>query len=286
MRYSLISVILLGFFISCSKEDDSIPSDQIERQGIFTTQVENGSIEGELFLPDGNGPFPTMIIVPGSGEETKAGLTNFVSLFNSFGYGLYIYDKRGLGNSTGSYPIEIPENPLEFLSARADDVISIVELLKTHGLIDTNKIGLFGSSQGTWVNTIAYDKIGKDIGLMVMASGGATSTGIEQHYENLIEQSNYSIEDANEALNEYDGPLGYDPKPTLTETDVPTLFILGGKDQSHPTLYDKALIEGMQKSKFTIHFYENADHDLLDIDTQAYPSMLLQNLENWLNDNK
>lgn len=271
--------------LSCSSQDDDTVISTITGEGIFTTQVSNGAIEGELFLPDGEGPFPILIVVPGSGNDTRESLSTFAPLFNSFGYGLYIYDKRGIGGSTGTYPTETIENPIDFLSARADDVISIINLLKNHESINTDKIGLFGSSQGTWVSTIAYDRMGDNIGMIIMSSGGVTSTGAEYYYEDLIENSNMAIEDANQEIFNYDGLLGYDPKQTILEMDIPTLFIYGGKDESHPTLYDKEIVEGMQKANFEIHFYENADHSLLDVDTQAYPENLFQNLNLWLNSN-
>lgn len=287
MKQIKLTLLIFSLIItSCNSQDDDNNISSISGEGVFTSQSGNATIEGELFLPEGQGPFPTLIIVPGSGNDTRESLESFVPLINSFGYGLYIYDKRGLGGSTGVYPIETLENPNDFLSARADDIISIVSLLKTHTDIKPNKIGLFGSSQGTWVNTIAYEKISNDISLMVMSSGGVTSTGAEQYYEDLIENSNLSIIEANQMMNSYTGALGYNPKPTLDTTTIPTLFIYGGKDDSHPTLYDKDIVESMQKSNFTIHFYENANHELLDIDTQSYPNNLFQQLGVWLNLNK
>lgn len=280
MKYqNLIFLAIVLFFISCT--DDNNPN-LISGEGIFTTQSDDATIEGELFLPDAQGPFPVLIIVPGSGNDTREFSAAFAPIITSFGYGLYVYDKRGLGGSTGSYPAESFDNPFEFLSARADDVIGIIDFLQKHVDIKTDKIGLFGSSQGTWVSTITYDKKSQDIGLMIMLSGGVTSTKAEQHYEDLIEISNLSIVDANQAIHEYMGDLGYDPKPTISNMDLPTLFIYGGKDDSHPTLYDKEIVETLNRTNFTIHFYENATHDLEEVGTNNLTSDLLTNLGAWL----
>ncbi|AXT20433.1 hypothetical protein D7030_04745 [Flavobacteriaceae bacterium AU392] len=279
-QIKLIIILFLVVISSSYSQNKNVKS--ISRDGVFTTQVKNVTIEGQLFLPEGEGAFPVLIVVSGSDNSTREGLKSFAQFFNSFGYGLYIYDKRGIGGSTGTYPLETLENPNDFLSARADDIISIVNLLKTHTKIKTSKIGLFGSSQGTWVSTIVYDKISDDIGLLIMSSGGVTSTRAEQYYEDLIEKSELSITDANQKIYDYKGDLGYNPKPTLEKTIIPTLFIYGDKDDSHPTHYDKDIVEGMKKSNFTIHFYENANHNLLDVNTQSFPKSLFPQLSNWL----
>ncbi|MEP4094398.1 prolyl oligopeptidase family serine peptidase [Reichenbachiella sp.] len=275
--FKRLGIAMAMAIVSCDSTDSTL----ISGEGVFTTDAGNAIIEGELFLPAGDGPFPVLIVVPGSGDETREAAEPFAPIFNAYGYGLFIYDKRGLGGSTGSYPLETLENPFDFLSTRVDDVISIVNLLKTHIAVDMDHIGLFGSSQGTWVNTMVYSQIGNDIGMMIMASGGAASTRVEQYYEVLIGDE-VSLADANQKLFDYDGDLGYDPKPVLEKMEEPVLFIFGGKDDSHPTLYDKQVVETMQKTNFTIHFYENADHSLIDVETGSIPDDLFAEVDGWL----
>lgn len=277
LTYTLIMIPFL--ILGCGSDEEQMKSGE----GVFLTTAGNANIEGELFLPDGEGPFTVLIIVPGSGNETRESLKPFVPVLNAEGYGVYTYDKRGLGGSTGSYPVETIENPLDFLNARADDVISIIDLLKTHTDVKSDGIGLFSSSQGTWVSTLVYDQNPSDIGLMLMSSGGATATRVEHYYEELIAKG-HSIADANQKLLEYADDMGYNPLPTLRKTNIPTLFIFGGKDDSHPTQYDKQLVEQLQKPNFTIHYYENADHSLIDSETNALPGDLFNRLGDWLQD--
>lgn len=284
MKYIKLNLIVaLLAFNSCSDDKNS---DMISGEGIFMTQSGEASIEGELSLPDGDGPFPVLIIVPGSGNTTRDDSEPFVKQINAFGYAVYSYDKRGIGGSTGSYPIETESNPFDFLSARGEDLVGIIDLLKKNIDIDDNKIGLFGSSQGTWVNCIIYNQVMNDLSLILMASGGATSTGVERYYEELLEALDISIEEANEMLFDFDDDLGFDPAPILEGINIPVLFIFGGKDDSHPTLYDKEILENMQKSNFTIQFYPNANHDLIDVDSSQFPTDLFANVNMWLNGNK
>ena len=231
--FVLVSVISLQVLVSCGSEDEVTSG-----EGVFTTEAGTSSIEGELFLPQGEGPYPVLIAVEGSGNEDRASTEPFAPIFNLFGYGLYIYDKRGIGGSTGVYPTETVENPFDFLAARAADVSSIVQLLKKHQDIEKGKIGLFAASQGTWVSTMVYEEMAEDINLMIFASGGAASTGEERFYESLIEDG-YSVEESNRMISEYTGEIGYDPKSVLKSCTIETLFLFGGQDTSHPTLFDE-----------------------------------------------
>ena len=280
---SIPFLFLYILLIACS-DDNSV--NLISGEGVFITASGEATIEGELFLPQGEGPFPVIIIVPGSGNDPRQDLEPFVDIILPNGYGVYLYDKRGIGASTGSYPTETLEDPFPFLSARADDIIGILELMATHVDVDESRITLFGSSQGTWVNCIAYSKQSTGVHSIVMASGGAVSTSVEAYYEELIAMESTSIEAANEMLADFSGDPGYDPVPTLNAMNIPVLFIYGGKDDSHPTLHDREIINSLNKPNFEIHFYPNANHELVDVDSNLFPSDLFSKLGIWLIANK
>ena len=256
-------------------------ADGITGEGVFATSAGTDIIEGELFLPEGDGPFPAMIIVPGSGNEPREALEPFAALLNGNGYGLYIYDKRGVGNSTGTYPAETLEDPLDFLMARAEDILGIVELLEIHDQIDPNRIGLFGSSQGAWVNSLVYDQVGS-LAYIVMSSGGVAPTGVERYYDDLTDDENLSIEEAMELLGDYDGVMGFDPLPIIRDMDIPVLWIYGYEDRSHPVRYDIPVLDEFDKSNFTVEIFQNTDHELLDLDTGQPPPDLFDKVGAWL----
>ncbi len=281
-RKFLNYLVVIILITSCSDENE--PERSPSGEGIFNTEIENGVIEGELFLPEGNGPFPVLVIVPGSGNSTKEEAASFAPIINGFGYALYTYNKRGIGASTGTYPVETIENPTPFLQTRAEDVKSIISFLKTHADIKDDEISLFGSSQGTWVNCLVYNDLPSDLSQIIMISGGATSTGEEFYYEQLIEEQGMSIEDANDQVSQFDGNKGYDPLITLENATIPMLFIYGGLDDSHPTLYDRELIESINNPDYEIHFYPNANHELIDETTGSFPDGIFTEIETWLKD--
>ena len=280
-NYLALSLVLISL-ISCNDEGTSING-----EGIFITTSSDFQIEGTLFLPEGQGPFRTVIIVPGSGSEERTDLEQFADLLNPAGYAVYTYDKRGIGGSTGSYPTETSENPHDFLTFRAQDVIGIIDLLKKHERIDNNNIGLVGSSQGTWVNALVYEMTehDQDISFMVMASGGMTPTGIENYYDNLTDDPSLTIEAATELLADYNGTIGFDPRDIFTGMSIPVSFLLGGLDRSHPTWYELNLIEQMAKSNYSVHFYPNANHELTDAHTGKVSPQIFEDLIDWLNSN-
>ena len=89
---ALFALVCFGIIIlnSCSDDDISI----ITGEGVFITPSGTATIEGELFLPEGEGPFPLLILVVGSGNETREGSEEVVDVINEMGYGFYIYDKK------------------------------------------------------------------------------------------------------------------------------------------------------------------------------------------------
>lgn len=277
MKTSLIILAISILFISaCSDDSPEI----VTGEGIFKTTSGSANIEGELFLPEGEGPFPAMIIIPGSGNENRSELEPFATILNANGYGLYIYDKRGVGGSTGSYPPE-SSDPTTFLSARADDIIGIFELLKSHEQISDSRIGLYGSSQGAWVNSLVYNTT-PDLAFIIMVSGGIASTGLENLYCGLTDDPTITIEEAVSQLLDFAGPVGFDPLPTVESMTLPVLWIYGAEDRSHPARYDIAKLEDLNKDNFTLKVYENVDHEIVDLNTGQPPPDFFDAIGMWL----
>ncbi len=280
----LIFVPLL-ILISCSDKENPGPIEEISGPGVFQTPSGSATIEGELFLPTGPGPFPSMVIVPGSGNEGREVFLPLVDIIVEQGYAIYIYDKRGIGGSTGSYPTETPETVEVFLEARADDIVGILELLESHVDIENNRIGVLGSSQGAWVNSLVFRK-SSALDYIIMASGGVAPTGIERLYCSLTDDPNITIDSATAELYNYTGPLGFDPRPIINTMTLPVLWIYGNEDRSHPVRYDIEMLNNtLQKPNFTLLVYLNTDHELLDVNTRMFPDKFFDNIGDWLMDN-
>ena len=135
-------------------------------------------IVGDLRLPEGEGPFPAVILVHGSGGATRQGAVPFQPLIEIFlrnGFAVFSWDKPGSGDSTGDFRNEISE--------RAEILMDGVDVLVEHPLIDPDRIGLWGISQAGWVMPLTVDQT-EDVAFMVVVSGGA---------EDSIEQMAYQL---------------------------------------------------------------------------------------------
>ena len=142
---------------------------QGEAQGIFrlerSVEVEtsrfrsdevvfaNGEIvlAGEVTLPDGDGPYPAVVLISGSGAQLRdsdvAGFKVFAVLADELaerGIASLRFDDRGVGGSGG-------DGLAATIEDRAADVEAAVELLRSRDDIKADNIGLVGHSEGGMV---------------------------------------------------------------------------------------------------------------------------------------
>lgn len=101
-------------------------------------------LAGTLFLPPTNGPHPGVVIVHGSGSQTRDAYVSFATVFAQHGVATLIYDKRGTGQSTGSWQ----HSPF---GALADDASAAVEFLARRAEVDSARVGIWGGSEGGWI---------------------------------------------------------------------------------------------------------------------------------------
>src|SRR5262245_19296419 len=142
-----VAVFLLACTCSSSCDDAESP----ENPG--TIFVRNGSVTlaGTLDLPSTPGRHPVMVFVTGSGRTTREADRPAVDIALPQGIAVFRYDKRGLGESTGTFEEVSTENSVRVLNDRASDVRAIVEYLAAHPRIRPDQIFLWGTSQGAWV---------------------------------------------------------------------------------------------------------------------------------------
>lgn len=88
----------------------------------------------------GAGPFPVVVIVNGTGPWKRGGWVNIRARLLGNGIATLMYDKRGQGQSTGTFIDTIP--------AMERDVAAAVAFLRAHRDIDRRRVALLGASQG------------------------------------------------------------------------------------------------------------------------------------------
>jgi len=122
---------------------------------------------GTLVLPEGEGPHPLTVFIPGSGCLPKLRshrlVREHVKHLTELGMAMFVYDKRGCDESGGDWR----EVGIEEL---ADDVLAVLPQLAADPAIDPKRIGVMGLSQGGWISLIAAGK-SNGIAFIVMLSG-------------------------------------------------------------------------------------------------------------------
>jgi hypothetical protein len=118
------------------------PAGYIEEELAFN----NGQVPlaGSLLLPAGvQGPFPAVVMLHGSGADSRDIFwrTGDAEVFLQAGLAVFIYDKRGTGESGGDWRTATIED-------LAGDALAAVRLLRGRAEIKADQIGIFGVSQG------------------------------------------------------------------------------------------------------------------------------------------
>lgn len=120
---------------------------------------------GTLTLPEGAGPHPLAIFVPGSGciPRDSHPMKEHSRRLGQMGLAAFVFDKRGCGDSGGDWR-KVGLVPL------ADDVRGAIGRLAEDSRIDAGRIGLMGLSQGAWVSLIAAER-DKRVSWLIWLSG-------------------------------------------------------------------------------------------------------------------
>ncbi len=119
-----------------------------EEEVAYENAKANNRIAGTMTLPRGQGPFPAVLLIAGSGpadrDESILGHKPFLVLADHLtrqGIAVLRVDKRGCGKTTGNLR---ESGMVDF----ASDALAGVEYLKSRPEVDANKIGLIGHSEG------------------------------------------------------------------------------------------------------------------------------------------
>ena len=172
--------------------------------GYSYAQIKNESIEfhnddvklrGTLYMPASAHPVPAIIFLHGSGPVNRDASKAVAQKFVKTGIAVLTYDKRGVGESTGSW-ISASLDDL------AEDVLAAVDFIKEDPRIDESKIGFWGVSQAGWVASKASGQ-SKDISFMILNSGGGASP-VESEmfsFKQLFDKWNFNEQETEIGLN-------------------------------------------------------------------------------------
>lgn len=111
--------------------------------------ITNGAdrLNGQLFLPSRTGRSAGIVVVHGSGRQglDMIEYRSWGDFYARLGVATLVYDKRGVGGSTGDFAAD------SAFEALTRDALAAVELLRTRPEVDPARVGIAGHSQAGWI---------------------------------------------------------------------------------------------------------------------------------------
>ncbi len=146
-KYLFVILLLSITAISCNSENKEDQTGRFTDQEVVFTNGAN-ELHGTLTIPAGDGPFPAVLLITGSGlqnrDEEITGFKPFKVIAEKLaqnGIAVLRYDDRGFGKSKGEAKTATTRD-------FADDAAAGIKFLKSRPEIDKNKVGAFGHSEG------------------------------------------------------------------------------------------------------------------------------------------
>ena len=244
----------------------------------FDVRFRSGktTLAGTLTIPPGTGPHPGVVYVSGSGDTLREEAQWLEGLFVSRGIAVLAYDKRGIGQSGGTYPGSLASD--ETIRTLAGDAAAAARLLAAQDGVDAKRVGLYGLSQGGWIIPQAAVRAGGVVSWAVIESGPTVTQGESDNFAGLA--ATLSIAQA-ERQARAAGPSGYDPQAWIRKLDVPVLWLYGGRDRAQPAGTSMQLLKTLSAGHdFTTVLFPTAPHSLFD--ESGFPPELFPRVAEWL----
>ncbi len=265
-----VPVLITQLIPSDSRSFRSVLLEELQYTEIDFLNVEQQiELAGMLFAPQGEGPFPAVVVIHGSGtsfRENRWYLT-LTEYLQSRGVIVLLPDKRGSEKSGGDWRSASFED-------LATDTLAAVQYLVQTDAVDVSDIGIVGMSQGGWIAPLVADR-SRDVSFLVSFAGSAV-TPVEQllfeennnlrqvgflpGFSNLVAlmSTTYIRKVGQKPF--WDAVGDYDPLPYWERLDVDALALFGRADTNVPSEESAARLASVGNSLIRIRMYEDSGH--------------------------
>lgn len=158
-------------------QDPQPPFNYRAEEVTFTNKKEGNTLAGTLTIPEGDGPFPALVLVSGSGQQNRdEELMNhrpfwvIADYLSRRGVAVLRYDDRGMGGSMGEV---LNATSMDF----SYDAEAAFDFLRNRKEINASRVGILGHSEGGIINFMVAERR-PEVAFLVSLAGPAVN-GIE-----------------------------------------------------------------------------------------------------------
>lgn len=197
------------------------------------------ALPGTLTLPKGDGPFPAVVLVHGSGPNDRNESIGSYQMFRDLAVGL---SAKGVAvlrfeKQTLEHTLKVAMNPTFTVKEESvDDALSAVKLLLADERIDAKRVFVIGHSQGGMLvpKIIEQDKNDTIAGAVIMAGPAKSLEDVlldqnKASLQRLIDsgQPEAVIEQGKQQLAAFEQQLSLLKDPEYSKSNIPQEFALG-----------------------------------------------------------
>jgi len=285
---SIIVVILVGVALLPAMSGDRSPvplaGPDLSNFEYEEVEFENGDLglAGMLFVPEGEGPFPVVVIIHGSGSSRRNSkwYLSVTRHLQDNGIAVLLPDKRGCEKSGGNW-VGADFDDL------AGDMAAAVEFVRSREGFDHSRIGLVGMSQGGWIAPIAAAE-DDDIAFVVSMSGSTVTTDRQLLYEEIHNISEFTwpkiarllatiTTKRIQKMDHFRPITGFDPIPHWKKVNARKFFAFGANDPNVP-VQDSVQELQMNGIEGLVKIYPEGGHAIRDQETNAVQIEFLNDL--------
>jgi pimeloyl-ACP methyl ester carboxylesterase len=258
-------------------------------------ETKDTTLYGTIDLPKGDGPFPMVLIISGSGPNDRDGnqaalksdyLKKLSAGLTEQGFAVLRYDKRGSGKSgVGDAPLETFR-----FDVFVDDAVGWVSMLRKDKRFSS--VAILGHSQGSLVAMLAGQRVPVDAIVSIAGSGRSidkvliTQLGeqlksmpeLRAHAFAVIEElaAGQTVQDYPEELEALFKPsiqgflvswMQHDPVKVIATLEIPILIVQGTRDIQILVEDAEALKKGQAAAELVL--VKNMNHVLRHIATET-----------------
>jgi len=235
----------------------------------FRNEAQDLDLAGMLFVPDGEGPFPAVVIIHGSGPSWRD--RNWYLTLSKYmqenGVAVLLPDKRGCVNSQGDWSTASFED-------LATDTLAAIDFMKSQEIVDASRLGIIGMSQGGIIASVvasqspdlvfAINNVGQSVTLheQILHDENFTAreVGVLPGISNVYAYVSTFIYENITGKEWWDAVGNFDPVQYWRNVNIPVLVLHGSEDHNVPSAESKARFEAMGKDNIRVIMYEGSGH--------------------------